>query len=234
MEYERIRYTVDGHIALVTLAAPDLQNRVDEMFHAEIIDAFDRIRADRSLRAMILANDGTVFSAGGDFDFMKRCHESLDFRLSMVDEGYRLIDSQLAIDIPIVVSMNGHAIGTGASIALCCDAVVAHRGCRIGDPHVVVGLVAGDGGCLVWPQAAGLLRAKRHLLTGEPIEAVEAHQCGLITDLVEEPADVLPKAVAIAERIAALPPLAVRLTKRSLNRGLRSLFERSCRVGVRP
>jgi enoyl-CoA hydratase len=82
----------------------------------------------------------------------------------------------------------------------------------------VVGLVAGDGGCVVWPQAAGMLRAKRHLLTGDPISAEDAWTWGLVTDLVDTPDEVDPAALALATRIAALPPVAVHGTKRSLNR----------------
>lgn len=224
MDYTRMRLESDGYIAQLTLTSPETMNAVDETFHLEMIDAFEQIRADRKLRAVVLANEGRVFSAGGDFDFMLLCNESLDVRLRMVDDAYRLIDAQLNVEIPIVVAMNGHAIGVGGSIALCCDMIVAHRKCRIGDPHVVCGLVAGDGGCLVYPASAGLMRAKRQLLTGEPLNAEDAYQFGLITDLVDEPGEVLPTAMRIAEQIAALPPLAVRLTKKTLNRGFRARF----------
>jgi enoyl-CoA hydratase len=114
--------------------------------------------------------------------------------------------------------MQGPAIGLGATVALACDAIVASRNVQIADTHVVAGLVAGDGGCLVWPEAVGMLRARRHLLTGDPLSAEEAHAMGLVTDLVDEPDQVLPAALALAERIAALPPLAVQGTKRALNR----------------
>jgi enoyl-CoA hydratase len=77
--------------------------------------------------------------------------------------------------------------------------------------------VAGDGGCLVWPQAIGMLRARRHLLTGDALDAATAFQLGIVTDLVDEPDDVMPCARDIAARIAALPPLAVQGTKRALN-----------------
>jgi enoyl-CoA hydratase len=87
-----------------------------------------------------------------------------------------------------------------------------------------VGLAAGDGGCLVWPISAGAMRAKRHLLTGDPITAEEAHALGLVTDLVAEPEDVLPTARALADRIAALPPLAVQGTKRALNHLIRQRY----------
>jgi len=98
-----------------------------------------------------------------------------------------------------------------------CDVVVAARAAKLADTHVKIGLVAGDGGCLVWPQAAGMLRARRHLLTGDALDATTAYQLGMVTDIVEEPDDALPCAREIATRIAALPPLAVQGTKRALN-----------------
>jgi len=109
-------------------------------------------------------------------------------------------------------------VGLGATVALACDAVVAARGASLADTHVNVGLVAGDGGCLFWPASAGMLRARRHLLTGDPLDAETAFQLGMVTDLVDSPAEVRPAALQIAERISRLPPLAVQGTKRALNR----------------
>jgi enoyl-CoA hydratase len=107
-------------------------------------------------------------------------------------------------------------VGIGASIVLSCDVVVASRTSFISDPHVLIGLAAGDGGCLLWPQAAGMLRARRYLLTGDRVPAELAYDFGLVTDLVDEPDEALPAALAIAQRIASLPPLGVRGTKQAL------------------
>jgi enoyl-CoA hydratase len=114
--------------------------------------------------------------------------------------------------------LKGGALGLGATVALTCDAVVASRTAFISDPHVLVGLVAGDGGCLMFPLTMGMLRAKRYLLTGDRLGAEEAWSLGLVTDLVDTPDDAHPAAMALAQRIAALPPLAVQGTKRVLNR----------------
>ena len=97
---------------------------------------------------------------------------------------------------------------------------MAAPGVGLSDPHVAVGLVAGDGGCVVWPATGGMLRAQRHLLTGDRLTAEDAYTLGLVTDLVSTPADVLPAARSLAQRIASLPPLAVQGTKRALNRSL--------------
>jgi enoyl-CoA hydratase len=87
---------------------------------------------------------------------------------------------------------------------------------------VTVGLVAGDGGCLFWPQSVGMQLAKRHLLSGEPLSGERAHAIGLVSDLVDDPESVLPRAEELAAQLAGLPPLAVQGTKRSLNAVMRA------------
>src|SRR5207244_11976024 len=119
---------------------------------------------------------------------------------------------------PVPSGLKGSAPALGATVAPACDAVVASRTAVISDPHALVGLVAGDGGCLMFPLTMGMLRAKPYLLTGDRLGAEQAWSLGLVTDLVDAPADVHPAATELAHRIAALPPLAVQGTKRVLNR----------------
>jgi enoyl-CoA hydratase len=142
----------------------------------------------------------------------------------MRDEGWRLLSSLVEIRQPVVAAVQGDAVGLGATLALMCDVVVTHPQCRFSDPHVVVGLVAGDGGCLAWPMSVGMARAKRHLLTGDAMTGDEAQASGLVTDVVDSSAEVLPAARALAERISKLPPLAVQGTKRALSSLVRLRF----------
>jgi enoyl-CoA hydratase len=134
--------------------------------------------------------------------------------------------------IPVITALQGDAVGLGATLMMGTDAVVAARTARISDPHVVIGLAAGDGGCVGWPLHVGLLRAKRYLLTGDRLTAEDAHRMGLVTDLVETAAEVMPAARALAARIAALPPLAVQATKRALNQVFRNRFEQVFEQGL--
>jgi enoyl-CoA hydratase len=208
----------DGHVAEITLARPELFNRFDDQLHVEFTQVLDSLRRDEKVRAVVLASTGKVFSAGGDFDLMRAAQADVTTRLRIVDDGRRLLEALISLPQPLVVALHGAAIGLGATVVLTADAIVAARSATISDPHVQLGLVAGDGGCLVWPQAVGMLRARRHLLTGDAIPAAEAYAMGLVTDLVDTPDEVLPAAQALAARIAALPPLAVQGTKRALNR----------------
>jgi enoyl-CoA hydratase len=184
---------------------------------------FRELQEMSGLRAVLFAAEGRVFSAGGDFDFMHQANADLKVRVEMIQEAQQVVQAMLDVSPPIVVALHGDAIGLGATLVLAADAVVTHAAVRIADPHVAIGLVAGDGGCLVWPQAIGMMRAKRHLLTGDPITGDDAYRAGLVSDLVER--DAVPGAAqALAERLAALPPLAVQGTKRALNEVLRHRF----------
>jgi enoyl-CoA hydratase len=210
----------DGAVATLTLARPQLLNRFDEALHQEFIVALEQLAEDDDVRAVVLASTGKAFSAGGDFELMRAAHDDPAVRRGIVDDARRLLTALLELPQPIVAAMQGPAIGLGATVVLGCDAVVAARTATVADSHVAIGLVAGDGGCVVWPATAGILRARRHLLTGDPLDAETAFTLGLVTDLVDTPDEVLAAAEALAGRIAALPAMAVQLTKRALMRGL--------------
>jgi enoyl-CoA hydratase len=215
---EAMSMSSDGQgVCEISLVRPELLNRFDNQLQIELAMSLEELRKDDEVRAIVLGSTGKAFSAGGDFALMQAAHDDVDARRETVEAGLRLVRSFLDLPQPIVAAVQGPAIGLGATVALMCDVVVAARSAKLADTHVKVGLVAGDGGCLVWPQAAGMLRARRHLLTGDALDATTAYQLGIVTDLVDEAADVLPCAREIATRIAALAPLAVQGTKRALN-----------------
>jgi enoyl-CoA hydratase len=126
------------------------------------------------------------------------------------------------LEKPIVCRLNGAAAGLGASIALLCDIIIADEGARIGDPHVAMGLVAGDGGAIVWPQLVGYARAKEMLLTGEMMSAGDAAAWGLINYAVPT-AELDAKTDEIVAKLANGASRAIRWTKTAMNIPLRSL-----------
>ena len=215
---DTLSFTADGYVGEITLTRPELLNRFDVPLHREFTELLLELRSRPGLRALVLASTGKCFSAGGDFELMLAGRADIAVRQTLIDEGRLLFRLLADLAAPVVVAMQGDAIGLGATVALSCDAIVAARTASISDPHVAIGLVAGDGGCVVWPAAVGMLRAKRYLLTGDRLRAEDAWAMGLVTDLVDGPDDALPAARALAARIAALPPLAVQGTKRALNR----------------
>jgi enoyl-CoA hydratase len=210
--------TVSEHVREIALIRPELANRVDAVLHRELTRALHTLADDNSVRAVVLSSQGKAFSAGGDFELMEAAHRDGRERRAIVTDGRRLMSAFFTLPQPIIAAVQGPAVGLGATIALSCDAVVAAKSAYLADTHVNLGLVAGDGGCVVWPAAAGMLRARRHLLTGEPLGAEAAYTLGMVTDLVDHPAEVREAAMKIAESIAALAPLAVQGTKRALNR----------------
>jgi enoyl-CoA hydratase/carnithine racemase len=131
-----------------------------------------------------------------------------------------MIVNMLEVEAPIVVAMNGDAVGFGATLALFGDIVVAADSARIGDTHVRVGLVAGDGGAVMWPLLVGVHRAKEHLMMGDLISATEAERIGLVNYAVPKD-DVLPRAREMAQKLADGPTWAIRWTKASINKLVR-------------
>jgi len=233
-DFKTLRIETTGFVTTVTLCRPALLNRFDGEAHSELLLALAMLEGFADHRVIIFEAEGKVFSAGGDLEEVARMQRDSAHRARMFREARAVVRGMLALEVPIIVALHGDAIGLGASLVVLCDIVVASRNAGICDPHVAIGLVAGDGGCLGWPAAAGIMRAKRYLLTGERIDAEAAFAAGIVTDLVETPQDAILRARQLAERVASLAPLAVRGTKRALNSTMIALyhggFEVSCSV----
>jgi enoyl-CoA hydratase len=200
----------------VTLDRPGhALNAVDGPLHDDLPPLFPRLQRERTARAVLLTGAGRAFSAGGDFNWFPELQAPgalEDLRL----DARQMIWDLLDVHLPIVCAVNGPAIGLGASIALLCDVILMAESATLADPHVRVGLVAGDGGTIAWPLAVGPARAKEYLLTGDPIGASEAERIGLVNRVVADDA-LLAEALAFAHRLAGAPPLAVRHTKAAVN-----------------
>jgi enoyl-CoA hydratase/carnithine racemase len=224
-----------GYIGTITLCRPDTLNSIDNEAHDELHCALESVRSNSELRVLVIAAKGRCFSAGGDFEFMRQMNRDPELNSRMASRATGMIELLANIDVPVITAVQGDAIGFGASLAFAGDIVVASRTARFADPHVLVGLAAGDGGCLFWPQAAGLNRAKRYVLTGDYISAEKAYEFGLVTDLTDSPEDARTLSDQLAKKVAGLAPLAVQGTKRSFNNltkariaevaGLAALFE---------
>jgi enoyl-CoA hydratase len=213
--YDAIRFERLGDVLRVTLANPRNElNAVDAGMHAELRRLFEELKGEDAARAVILTGSGRAFSAGGDFEWMAGVRpEDLS---AMRREGKQIIWNLLDVEVPIVAAVNGPAIGLGATLALLCDVIFMADEAKLADPHVRVGIVAGDGGAVAWPLAVGPAVAKRYLLTGDSMTAADAERLGLITHAV--PAGELQDvALAFAQRLAQGAPLAVRYTKLAVN-----------------
>jgi enoyl-CoA hydratase len=202
-----------------------------EAMHKALTQIWEDIHDDDDVNVVILTGEGRAFSAGGDVKAMQFTIDNPSSWRKTVAEARRVIHRMLECEKPIVARVNGHAVGLGATLALACDIIVAVDTAKFGDPHVSAGLVAGDGGALLWPQAIGFPRAKEALLLGELIPAVRAAEIGLINYAV--PADELDAKVdAIAQKLNHGAARAIRWTKQVMNMPLRQLAQPMLDLGL--
>jgi enoyl-CoA hydratase len=226
-----------GRIATVTMNRPDRLNAVNAYFHEELRDVWVDLGNDYDVDVIVLTGAGRAFCAGGDVKDMGHLSEpfgggrSVEPLAVMQAEARRVARNMLDVEQPIIAAVNGDAFGLGASLALLCDLVVIAEEARIADTHVNVGLVAGDGGPVLWPLAVGPHRAKEFLMRGTRISGTEAAAMGLANYAVPRD-EVMDKATEIAEDLAGRAPLAVRWTKYSVNKWLKQVLEQVFDVSI--
>jgi enoyl-CoA hydratase len=220
-KYERIRIERVGRIMTLTLSNPAKMNAVDGRMHRELADVFYDIQEDESVDVVVLTGEGKAFCAGGDIEWMKRSNEGKEKGPSVI-EGRKIVFGLLDLEKPIIAKVRGPAIGLGCTIALFCDVIFAADTARFADPHVKVGVVAGDGGAVIWPQLVGYARAKEYLMTGDPVSGTEAERIGLINHVVPD-ADLDARVDAFAKKLAAGAPQAIKYTKVSVNLRLKEI-----------
>ena len=211
----------DG-IAIVSLSRPERLNAVNGRMHAELATFSRDFANDRELRVLILTGEGRAFCAGGDFGPGDPIGSNPEGPPMMV-EARQIVDHILECEKPIISAVNGYAMGLGANVALLCDVVVAGPNAVFADTHVNMGIGAGDGGQLIWPALIGVNRAKYYLMTGDRVTGREAVEMGLANFYVEEPDALMPKALEVAERLAAGAPQAIAASKAAVNAYLRSV-----------
>jgi enoyl-CoA hydratase len=215
--FETLRLDRRGDVLVVTIDHPRSEvNAVDQALHDDLGALFRTLKQEGEARAIVLTGGSKrAFSAGGDFDWFPQLRrpELLD---TLRRHAKQMIWDLLDVEVPIVCGLNGSAAGLAASVALLSDVIVMSDRAVIVDPHVNVGLVAGDGGAAIWPLLLGPLAAKRHLLLGDPLTAADALRLGVAAEVCPA-GQVEERAMAWAARIAAQPPIAVRGTKIAVN-----------------
>jgi enoyl-CoA hydratase len=222
-QYDGLLIEKREKVLTITLNAPESLNAFSPGMHYSMSRIWDDVQDDPDVHVVVLTGAGKAFSAGGNVIAMQqKIDNPALWDATSVPEAKRIIFRMLECDKPIIARVNGHAVGLGATVALMCDIIIAAEGAKIGDPHVNAGLVAGDGGALIWPQLIGFARAKEYLFTGDLMSATEAHRIGLINHVV--PADQLDEKVyALAARLAAGAMKSIRWTKQVMNIPLRQM-----------
>src|SRR3989475_8437816 len=222
--YECIKVEKADKLATVTLNRPDSLNAVNPQLHHELERIWVDLAEDADVNAILLTGAGKAFCAGGDVKGMASRAgggEGGQRRFALNPHGgRRLVQNMLEVEQPIIGAINGDAVGLGATIALFCDVIVASEKARFGDPHVRVGIVAGDGGAVIWPLLIGPARAKEFLMRGHLVNGADAAKMGLVNYAVP-PEEVLPKARELAQELADGPTWAIRWSKLSVNKWLK-------------
>ncbi|MEM7045204.1 MAG: enoyl-CoA hydratase/isomerase family protein [Pseudomonadota bacterium] len=204
------------HIVRLTLSRPKKLNSFDRSMLDQLDGALTTLEKDKLTRAVILAAEGgKAFCAGADINAWSSL-EPLDMWREWIADGNRLFDRLARLRQPVIAAIDGIAYGGGLELALCADIRIASEGSRFALPETAVGTIPGWSGMRRLVKLIGLSRAKRMVLTGEPVSSREALEAGLITTVVES--DVLAQeAEALASTIATRAPLAIQMAKGMLD-----------------
>lgn len=221
-DFDMLSLDRQGRRLTITFDRPEVLNAFGKVMHREFVEALHFAMRDPDSDVIVLTGAGKAFSAGGDLDRMEEIMESpAEFDLEAAD-AKRIVFTLLDIEKPVIARVNGAAVGLGATVALLCDVVFADETAKIGDPHVKVGLVAGDGGAVIWPQLLGFARAKEYLMTGRLLSGAEAAAIGLVNHAV--PAEELDARVdSFCEELMGGNTQAIRWTKVTVNLELKRI-----------
>ena len=221
MEFTQIRFEKAGAIRILTLNRPDNRNVITgpEIIE-EIVAAIHEVQNDPEARALVVTGAGSAFSAGGNVKEMAEGAGMFAGTPEKIADNYRAGIQRIpramhALDVPAIAAVNGPAIGAGCDLACMCDIRIASENARFGETFAALGLVPGDGGAFFLPRAVGASRAAELSFTARVFDAFEALEMGLVSR-VTPPAELMRRAMEIAESIAARPGPTLRMTKRLL------------------
>ena len=214
---EVVLYEQENGVVTLTLNDPDTRNALSPEITDALLSYTDRINADLSVGCVILTGAGKAFCSGGNVKKIGERSAALPIPAE-VRSGYRHGVQRLPIalynlEAPLIAAINGAAIGVGCDLAAMCDIRLAGASARFAESFLRVGLVSGDGGAWFLPRAVGLSTAFEMTFTGDIVDAMQAQAIGLVSRVIDDE-HLLGEAQALARRIAAQPPHALRLSKR--------------------
>src|SRR5262249_26841216 len=215
----KIAYPSD-RVLKVTFDRPETYNSVDAQTHTQLTNIWRDINDDPDISAVIVTGAGKAFSAGGDFELIKKVLEDPVARMATWKEAKDLVYNVINCNKPIISAINGVAVGAGLVVAILADISICGRSARIVDGHTRLGVAAGDVACIIWPLLCGLAKAKYYLLTCKPLSGEEAERIGLVSLCVED-AELQRVALETALDLVNGAQSAIRWTKYALNNWLR-------------
>ncbi|MEO5837579.1 MAG: enoyl-CoA hydratase-related protein [Acidimicrobiales bacterium] len=226
-----LTYEKHDGVGLITINRPDRRNALSDTVIEGLTTIFTESRRDDSVRALVLTGAGTAFCAGGDVKregggeetwppSPDRMPSPAAIRVRLADHMHRVPLALAELDKPVIAAVNGAAVGAGMDLALMCDMRIAARSARFSEAYLRVGLIPGDGGCFFLPRLVGIAKALELLLTCEFVDADEALRIGLVNRVVDDES-LLDETLALAQKLASMPPVHVQLTKRAAYQSLR-------------
>jgi enoyl-CoA hydratase len=219
MHLETLLYEIEGGIGIITLNRPDRLNALSIQLKEELSELFDHIGRDDTVLAVILTGGPKVFCAGADIKERAKMQPSQAeayFNRLKSHQFYCKIEN---FEKPVIAAVSGVAVGGGCELSLVCDLRIASETARFGVPEVKLGMIPAAGGTQRLPRMIGVTKAKELLYTGEFMDAAEAYRVGLINKVVPVE-QLLEEAKALARKLIAQPPLAVKFAKRAVNAGM--------------
>lgn len=216
MTYSTLTVERDGAVGLITFRRPKQLNAINPVMQGEIIEAFSELHEAPDVNAIVVTGEGRGFMAGADIiEYAKQTDEEFARFQDRGRRMYAVIDEN---DKPVIAAVNGHALGGGFELVLCCDLILAADTAKMGLPEVHLGLVPGGGGTQRAPRRLGLSRANWLLLTGDAQTAETMERWGLVNAVTSAEA-LHEEAMALARRIAEHPPAAIQALKKLARAG---------------
>lgn len=219
--YENLTVERKGAVGIITVNRPKSLNALSRATVAELAAAIEELNADDAIRAIVLTGAGEkAFVAGADiseFNALRSAEEAAEYARA----GQAVLNRIERLPKPVIAAINGYALGGGCELAMACDIRIAADIARLGQPEINLGIIPGYGGTQRLTRLVGKGMAKLLVLGGDPITAQEAQHIGLV-DMVVPAAELMPKAMELAEKLAAKAPVALRLCKQAINEGAES------------
>jgi 2-(1,2-epoxy-1,2-dihydrophenyl)acetyl-CoA isomerase len=227
MKFEVIQFETRDSVAVITLNRPDKLNALTVEMGREVMHAINAA-VDAGARSMIITGAGRAFCAGGDLREMQRMAQAEGRGEAFFYEPLQLLNECILLirrtPIPIIAAVNGAASGGGCNLALACDLVLAATGAKFNQAFVKIGLTPDCGGSFILPRLVGWRRAMEMMMTGDAIGAEEALELGMINKVVPDD-QLMPQALALAERLAQSPTMALGRIKELLEASTTNNFE---------
>lgn len=225
-DFEHLDIEVDDiGVATVTIPEAGSAGRGQAAIHREVAAIWRHLDDDGDVRSVLITGAGDEFYCSANIHGLKAIpdlgkEETFELAQRLSKEGSDIVSGVVDIDKPVVAAINGAAAGGGLAVALLADISIADAEAELVDPHIIMGLAAGDHAAMIWPLLCGMAKSKLYLMTSDPLNGTEAERIGLVS-LAVAADELQPTARRYAERLATGPTYAIRYTKRALNQWLR-------------